>query len=793
MATNGNGKLLTVKGKVVDQSGNGIEGLEIRSVLTSPTCDGQSDQDQPTVCTQSDGCYELPVSLEGADATLSVMYPRKHEQCDGGVLVLKRGYLVNVEACEGTITISDRCYESTACMLSGIVEREAVDCDGRRPEYEPFNGATIHLLDQKGKHLGTASTDPAGQFSMTMPKEGPLHLRFQPELTEDGQSWRLEAPEREVHATGGRPFLLADRVRYDLCRARITGVVTDGKCGLAGVSVKLIHHKAEQCCDATTDADGCYRFDKVAPGSVRLIFRAGFCDAEQKGWELVEPAQAVQTHEVKAGELIHATPVKYGPELHTIECDVTLPNGAAAANRVVRVLDEDGKEVKVTTTDANGKACIDVGRRGKFRVTVYADTSSAAVPYSEVVSVNSPAHFKAIVAEEVSLAARAAEAVEKTLGELTAAAGSQLGAVGEAVIDSSSYPVLTEPVSFPYPTGGGAGGSTPGGGAGRGAALGPMVEGAIREVLGWRPKSGDPKGFVAALTQSFDCLAIEGHTECKWNERSYAAQVTTDMGAVTGAQASIYARAKVAIDQSIPLVQGLYPLSPTILQEDIDSVRSLVVRELNLLGAELGIVGGPRVQRVDELFELLLGVRPGTLHIDRAEVRNPDLVKGHVGELGRRLWLRRPFINTIQDEQNYTNFLIVVDYIDGLKQSWETYRPYFARSPGAEPFFGTQLVLMSRALTAIGEAVDEVSFAMDSVFLGPAERQTIELQFRDRQVAIPWLPGSPPDKKPTAGPADMCTHSTATRHRCSSPSCSIGRRRCRRSRPRCWTTRARTG
>jgi hypothetical protein len=158
------------------------------------------------------------------------------------------------------------------------------------------------------------------------------------------------------------------------------------------------------------------------------------------------------------------------------------------------------------------------------------------------------------------------------------------------------------------------------------------------------------------------------------------------------------------------------------------------------------------VQRVDELFRLLLDVTPGPLTIPPAQVRNPEDVGGHIGELGRRLWLRREMINTIQDEQNFTNFLIVIDYVEGLKESWETYRPYFARSPGAEPFFGTQLVLLSRALTAVGEAVEEVNFAMDSVFLGPAERQTIELHFRDRHVSIPWVPGSPPDKKPQTLP-----------------------------------------
>jgi hypothetical protein len=45
------------------------------------------------------------------------------------------------------------------------------------------------------------------------------------------------------------------------------------------------------------------------------------------------------------------------------------------------------------------------------------------------------------------------------------------------------------------------------------------------------------------------------------------------------------------------------------------------------------------------------------------------------------------------------------------------------------PFFGTQLVLLSRQLSVVSESVDEVRFAMDSVFIGPAERQTLLLNF----------------------------------------------------------------
>jgi hypothetical protein len=39
------------------------------------------------------------------------------------------------------------------------------------------------------------------------------------------------------------------------------------------------------------------------------------------------------------------------------------------------------------------------------------------------------------------------------------------------------------------------------------------------------------------------------------------------------------------------------------------------------------------------------------------------------------------------------------------------------------------LVLLSRQLQVVAETVDEVRFTLDSVFIGPAERQTIELDF----------------------------------------------------------------
>ena len=55
---------------------------------------------------------------------------------------------------------------------------------------------------------------------------------------------------------------------------------------------------------------------------------------------------------------------------------------------------------------------------------------------------------------------------------------------------------------------------------------------AFRDVLGWRPRVGDPKAFVDALAASFRLAAVEGHIVAEYVPRGYAVQA--DLGAVTG-------------------------------------------------------------------------------------------------------------------------------------------------------------------------------------------------------------------------------------------------------------------
>jgi hypothetical protein len=254
------------------------------------------------------------------------------------------------------------------------------------------------------------------------------------------------------------------------------------------------------------------------------------------------------------------------------------------------------------------------------------------------------------------------------------------------------------------------------------APLGQIVEGTLRDILGWRPRTEDSKGFVAALTQSFKCTEEAGKTVCVYTPRTLAVQVQADMGAVTGAQASLYARANSAINQSLIILDRLKPLDPVADPQNVQASRATVELTIKELLYELGLYGGPRTSRVDSLFDLLCG--------DEGSPTNPEQIKGQLGVLRDEFGFEHDWANSsIEKEQNFTDFITLVDYVNSLKQSWKSQRQFFDRSNTVQPFLGTQLVLISRALEAVVESVQEFYSAADSVFLGAEDLQIIQLTF----------------------------------------------------------------
>jgi hypothetical protein len=304
------------------------------------------------------------------------------------------------------------------------------------------------------------------------------------------------------------------------------------------------------------------------------------------------------------------------------------------------------------------------------------------------------------------------------------------------VEDAVTYPLLTEQVSFPRSGGSPAtGGSYPQ----NGAPLGQTAALAIGDVLGWKVSSTDPKGFVGALTQAFTLTDVEGHVQSKWNPRTFAVQ--TDLGGgISGAQASLYTRAKDALDQSLSLLDGLYPLDPDADPEYVKALREMARSQMTEIVKEFGTVGLPSILRIDTYFQILLGQRPTP---DSVPIQfDPDKIGGTLGQLRTTygVYFRgNPFNNSVEDEQDITNFRVISDYMTSLLQSWAANRDFFIVSPNRIAFFGTQLVLISRQLNVIAETVDEVRFALDSVFIGPNERQTLLLKFADRTLPPMFL------------------------------------------------------
>ncbi len=236
--------------------------------------------------------------------------------------------------------------------------------------------------------------------------------------------------------------------------------------------------------------------------------------------------------------------------------------------------------------------------------------------------------------------------------------------------------------------------------------LGHVIEPALRDVLGWQALAADPRGLPVILTAWSALRDVEGHVGSTWTPRSFA--VGSDLGAVTGAQASIFTHGRAALDQSLPLLDGLRPLQPTADMQAADQVRRVLRTELNALVNEFGRPGGPRAERVDQLFHALLGTGPGAA--------------GRLRLLGDRFAFGPRRVNSVAEEQNLTNFLILVDHVYRLRRSWE-FQTQWGQATSGLP------VEVMRSLVAVNLALQEIYFAMNSAFLGPAQRQTLELRF----------------------------------------------------------------
>ena len=636
-----------------------------------------------------------------------------------------------------TTVTADVTYEASGAeILVGAELVEKVDGEDKR---STLDGVTFRLFEQGKvdpvKELVTQQ-QTAGAFSDL--KAAAYRIEALPPAATNGQRLQLTRPSTpalSIKLGDGQHIDLTKEFEFQPTRGSVIGsvVVACDDRPVPGVAIVLSSQQEPQLVRrAVTDADGIYEVDELPPGRYRATLEQTVVTAFGTRFELEGDGDPGRTVEVRPRGTSAVAEFRLVEDEHLITGQVFGPGGAPASFVTVQIFDGAGTGATVVDnvlTDQNGFYRFRAPSAGTFFVEVLAP--GGFVPQRMPVSVNRPTTAPPLFIPTGPPGA----------GGGAGTAGTGTPQQPSSLPDLNDFPFLTEEVDL----GGGAAPAQPSGGVG---AVGQTVERALRDVLGWRPRASDPKGFQAALMHAFTTEEVAGHTETRWNPRSYSVDIQADLGAVTGAQASLYTRAKATVDRTLPLVDGLQPLRVDFDPENVNAIRAIVRTEFAELVAELGVEGGPRVQRVDQLFAFLLGDSPfGDLSV----MRDPGVVEGNLGVLRDRLGLQRDRINTIDEEQNFTNFLVVVDDVVSLAESWNAQRASFERRNTVEPFLGTQLVLVSRDLEVITEQVRETEFAMNSVFIGPAERQTLELRFppatstaTGQQTSTPTVAGSPP-------------------------------------------------
>ena len=111
-------------------------------------------------------------------------------------------------------------------------------------------------------------------------------------------------------------------------------------------------------------------------------------------------------------------------------------------------------------------------------------------------------------------------------------------------------------------------------------------------------------------------------------------------------EASISTRAKIAVDQALPLLDRLSPLN-----EDVEAIKTIVRKQMLALVEELG---PPRVSRVGQIFRLL-----GGANIDNQTRVDPGSIGGTLG--------------TLRDQYGLTgaaDFRMIADSIISLAHTW---------------------------------------------------------------------------------------------------------------------------
>ncbi len=622
-------------------------------------------------------------------------------------------------------------YVAAQSVVRGtVVWRQGADATREHP----LAGLTVTLANLTTGKQSTTKTDGQGIFTFHPSESGTYVLEAKRSIsaTESqklglGQEQlQLDKEHSSTRSFAAGPGREVDNLEiiYTAVSGDVHGVIfldqdqnqqrLGSEPGIPGIPVLLVDQQGGAVASTYTTQSGEY-FLAAPPGHYTLRFAANYTlSAEytttpnsvarpvvssfiaRHGAEFELTSEMEQRVEIMAGLSTEAEPTGYQREVHEIRGKIAyqMQQGAAEEQGIpdvlVRLYNENGQELDAVLTDKDGNYVF-ANRQGTFYVRFPESPASGELisPETREIVVNSVAWLPTVYYRRRPT---------DTNGSGSGGVAPSDSALSDAVLDIAAY-MPTQETGGPATKGNGYGAHR----TSDSGALQEILDGALVNVLGRRFDKNDSRAFYDSLTRSFAVETVDGKRQIKLTQRAYAVQTELG-GTVTGAAASLYHRGQAALNDALLLLTGLDPLDPDSDKQEFAAIRSIIKTEFVELVNEFGLEEGPRQQRVNDTFSLLF--------------EQLDLLEAEGGYSDQ-------FINTVDEEQHLTNFLVVRDYVSALDATWRTFQQEFDQTK----FLGTQLVLLERAFFSVGESVNETYQLMNSVYLGPAERQAVRIIF----------------------------------------------------------------
>ena len=280
----------TISGRVVadaDADGEYDPGEQLLSGVTVYLLDASGNRIATTV-TDANGEYRFTGLAPGMYGVQEVQPQGYYDGVErvgsvGGSL-LPPDSIIDIELVSGTDAVRYDFYELLPSSISGRVVADANANGAYDPGEQLLGGVTVYLLDSSGSRIATAVTDANGEYRFTGLAPGLYGVEeVQPQGYYDGLDrvgsvgGTLVPPDtiKEIRLVSG-----TEAVRYDfyeLLPSRISGrVVADanangvfdtGERTISGVTVHLLDAAGNRIASTTTDANGEYAFENLAPGT----------------------------------------------------------------------------------------------------------------------------------------------------------------------------------------------------------------------------------------------------------------------------------------------------------------------------------------------------------------------------------------------------------------------------------------------------------------------------------------------------------------------------------------------